>query len=238
MAAGVPRATGESGHFYFGESGHFYLGTTAESCHKGHSRTKIPLVSLSIGEDCKTHVPARLGLGNPGVCLRVVEAASSEVTLAPVALARRRNGDYGSFSFGVYPSGGRAARQCLSGRALHRNVGTILPSGPRSGIASFGSSEGHSLCLGPSGRMPEASRFMDTHLRTVLAFAPGGDSSIECPPSRAVAYTPRSVVIDRRIRSGWYSSSCFPMHNTVAAIVRATVSLARFGLVPASSICS
>jgi hypothetical protein len=28
MPAGVPRATGESGHFYFGETGHFYLGTT------------------------------------------------------------------------------------------------------------------------------------------------------------------------------------------------------------------
>ena len=28
MPAGVPRAAGESGHFYFGETGHFYLGTT------------------------------------------------------------------------------------------------------------------------------------------------------------------------------------------------------------------
>jgi glyoxylase-like metal-dependent hydrolase (beta-lactamase superfamily II) len=28
MAAEVPRADGESGHFYFGETGHFYLGTT------------------------------------------------------------------------------------------------------------------------------------------------------------------------------------------------------------------
>ncbi len=31
---------------------------------------------------------------------------------------------------------------------LHETVGTILPSGPLSAIASFGSSEGHSLfCL-------------------------------------------------------------------------------------------
>ncbi len=30
MPAGVPRAAGESGHFYFGETRHFYLGTTAD----------------------------------------------------------------------------------------------------------------------------------------------------------------------------------------------------------------
>ncbi len=38
--------------------------------------------------------------------------------------------------------------------ALHENVGTILPSGPLSAIASFGSSEGHSLLVGPAGRKP------------------------------------------------------------------------------------
>ncbi len=37
---------------------------------------------------------------------------------------------------------------------LHMNVGTILPSGPRSAIASFGSSEGHSLYVGPLGCEP------------------------------------------------------------------------------------
>ncbi len=36
--------------------------------------------------------------------------------------------------------------------ALHGNVGTILPSGPVSAIASFGSSEGHSLYVGPFER--------------------------------------------------------------------------------------
>ena len=30
IPAGIPRAAGESGHFYFGETGHFYLGTTRE----------------------------------------------------------------------------------------------------------------------------------------------------------------------------------------------------------------
>ena len=38
--------------------------------------------------------------------------------------------------------------------ALHVNVGTILPSGPLPAIASFGSSEGHSLSVGPPGRRP------------------------------------------------------------------------------------
>ena len=37
---------------------------------------------------------------------------------------------------------------------LHSKVGTILPSGPLSAIASFGSSEGHSLSLGPPGGEP------------------------------------------------------------------------------------
>ncbi len=32
---------------------------------------------------------------------------------------------------------------------LHFKMGTILPSEPLSAIASFGSSEGHSLCVGP-----------------------------------------------------------------------------------------
>ena len=48
---------------------------------------------------------------------------------------------------------------------LHRFVGTILPSGPREAIASFGSSEGHSLSGGPSGCRPLAREFMDAHLR-------------------------------------------------------------------------
>ncbi len=37
---------------------------------------------------------------------------------------------------------------------LHEFVGTILPSGPLAAIASFGSSEGHSLYVGPSGGGP------------------------------------------------------------------------------------
>ncbi len=55
----------------------------------------------------------------------------------------------------------RFARVCV----LHKSVGTILPSGPRSAIASFGSSEGHSLALGPPGSGPSAMRITDAPLR-------------------------------------------------------------------------
>ncbi|MBS1108008.1 MAG: hypothetical protein H6Q91_3510, partial [Deltaproteobacteria bacterium] len=64
-------------------------------------------------------------------------------------------------------------------------------------------------------------------------FAPFEQAHARGP--RAGRPTARSVVIDPRIRSGWVSASCFPIHSTFAAIVRATLSLARFGLVPASS---
>ena len=49
--------------------------------------------------------------------------------------------------------------------ALHETVGTILPSGPLSTIASFGSSEGHSLNVGPPGCRPSARKKMDALLR-------------------------------------------------------------------------
>ena len=48
---------------------------------------------------------------------------------------------------------------------LHRIVGTILPSGPLLAIASFGSSKGHSLSVGPPGFWPLARRNTDAHLR-------------------------------------------------------------------------
>ena len=48
---------------------------------------------------------------------------------------------------------------------LHIKVGTILPSGPRSAIASFGSSERHSLFVGPPGFGPWARNNKDALLR-------------------------------------------------------------------------
>jgi hypothetical protein len=67
---------------------------------------------------------------------------------------------------------------------LHEKVGTILPSGPVSAIASFGSSEGHSLSVGPFEWFSLASKFIDAHprghamrgLRTLFADA----SSLDC----------------------------------------------------------
>ncbi len=51
----------------------------------------------------------------------------------------------------------------------------------------------------------------------------------------ALAYESRSVSLGRRTFSGWYSSSSFHIRRTVAAIFRASVSFARFGLIPESS---
>ena len=139
------------------------------------------------------------------------------------------------FGFGTGTRGGRRAQRFVSCRVLHVKVGTILPSGPRPAIASFGSSEGHSLSVGPLGFVPRTKRNMDTHLRTCFASALGGDCPVGCPRNRGVAYASRSVSIDRRYCSGLYSSWFFHMRKTVAAMVRARVSLARLGLVPASS---
>jgi len=77
--------------------------------------------------------------------------------------------------------------------ALHSNVGTILPSGPLSAIASLGSSEGHSLSVGPSDRLSLARKFMDTHprghakrgLRTLFAAACSKDCLLADSSDRA-----------------------------------------------------
>jgi hypothetical protein len=78
---------------------------------------------------------------------------------------------------------------------LHEKVGTILPSGPVSAIASFGSSEGHSLSVGPSGYLPLIRNFMDAHprdhavrgLRTLFADAVLNDCLLINSPDRAFA---------------------------------------------------
>ncbi len=79
--------------------------------------------------------------------------------------------------------------------ALHRIVGTILPSEPLSAIASFGSSEGHSLSVGPPGFWPSARKYTDTHLRghavrgmrTLFATACSKDCLLVDSPDRAIA---------------------------------------------------
>ena len=73
---------------------------------------------------------------------------------------------------------------------------------------------------------------MDAHLRTQYAPARRGDSLCVQLFHRRVAYALRSDSMTGRLRSGRYSSSSFHIRNTVAAMMRASVSLARLGFVP------
>jgi len=76
---------------------------------------------------------------------------------------------------------------------LHVRVGTILPSGPLVAIASFGSSEGHSLLVGPFDRVSLVRKNMDAHprghamrgLRTLFADAYFNDCLLINSPDRA-----------------------------------------------------
>ncbi len=78
---------------------------------------------------------------------------------------------------------------------LHDKVGTILPSGPLSVIASFGSSKGHSLSVGPFDLVSLARKNMDAHLRghavrglrTLFADAFSLDCFLIDSPERAIA---------------------------------------------------
>lgn len=66
-------------------------------------------------------------------------------------------------------------------RSALPGAGTILPSGPRGAIASFGAGEGHSLSVG-SRRMKAWTRTnMDAHLRTGFASAPRGVGNRQAP---------------------------------------------------------
>jgi hypothetical protein len=152
--------------------------------------------SLSIGEDCKTHFPIRSGFCDPGVCPRTGSATSSGEPADTQGDGRA----HGSIGF-TMASGSRRARRLLGCRVLHAAVGTILPSGPRSAIASFGSPEGHSLSVGPPGSLPGTSRNMDTHLRTGFASALLGDRDLPSR-NRGLAYASRSAAMDFRYRSG------------------------------------
>ncbi len=69
-----------------------------------------------------------------------------------VRLEQLRN--YEGLDRKISVDGNLSASRFVGVCALHVSVGTILPSGPLSAIASFGSSEGHSLCVGPPGCKP------------------------------------------------------------------------------------
>ncbi len=179
----------------------------------------------------------RLGVFDPGVCPRVSSASSSR-TRSPGFAPGRRCDQSGRFGWEMQDGVSLCAGRSRSGAVLHARVRTILPSGPLRAIASFGSSEGHSLSVGPPGRGPWTRKYMDAHLRTHCAPAPRDDSLFVEPPNRGVAYALRSDSMARRSRSGLYSSSSFHIRNTVAATMRASVSLARLGFVPPASIRS
>ncbi len=71
--------------------------------------------------------------------------------MAPLEQRRNR---YERLGLTIRFEGNLIAARLVGVCVLHGNVGTILPSGPRSAIASFGSSEGHSLSVGPPGCGP------------------------------------------------------------------------------------
>ena len=71
-----------------------------------------------------------------------------------MAPLEQRRGRYEWLGLTIRFDGNLIAVRFVGVRVLHMNVGTILPSGPRSAIASFGSSEGHSLAVGPPGFWP------------------------------------------------------------------------------------
>ncbi len=108
--------------------------------------------------------PVCHGFFDPGVCSRSGRAVSSR-DFGLVAPPEQRRSRCERLGPRIRFEGKPNAARFIGGRALHGIVGTILSSGPLAAIASFGSSEGHSLSVGPPGCRPWARKFMDAHLR-------------------------------------------------------------------------
>ena len=123
-------------------------------------RLEVP----SIGLERKANFPVRLRFFDPGVCSRSGWTVSSRDVELVVQFEQRLNFFerlVGRVRFESKSITSRMLGVCV----LHIRVGTILPSGPLLAIASFGSSEGHSLSVGPSGCFPLVRKFMDAHPR-------------------------------------------------------------------------
>ncbi len=118
----------------------------------------------SIGSERKAYFPVRLRFFDPGVCSRFCWAVSSG-DFGLVAPREQQRSGYEWLGLVIQFEGDLIVSRFVGICALHRFVGTILPSGPREAIVSFGSSKGHSLSRGPSGRRPLARKFMDAQLR-------------------------------------------------------------------------
>ena len=154
------------------------------------TRLKIP----SIGSERKANFSLRPRFFDPGVCSRSGWTVSSRDVELVVQFEQRLNCFerlVGRVRFESKSITSRMLGVCV----LHLRVGTILPSGPLSAIASFGSSEGHSLLLGPSERMSLARKNMDAHLRghamrglrTLFADASSKACLLINSPKRAIA---------------------------------------------------
>ena len=118
----------------------------------------------SIGSDRKTYYPIRTRFFDPGVCSRFCRAVSSG-DFGLVAPREQQRSGYEWLGLVIQFEGNLIVSRFVGICALHRFVGTILPSGPYEAIASFGSSKGHSLSVGPPGCGPWASAHTDAHLR-------------------------------------------------------------------------
>ena len=125
---------------------------------------KTPLKLPSIGLERKANFSVRPRFFDPGVCSRSGWTVSSRDVELVVQFEQRLN-----FFERLAPSV-RVESKSITSRmfgvcVLHMKVGTILPSGPLSAIASFGSSEGHSLYVGPFERTSLVRKFMDARPR-------------------------------------------------------------------------
>ncbi len=154
---------------------------------------KTLLVLPSIGSECKTQFPLRHGSFDPGVCSRSGWTVSSRDVELVVQFEQRLN-CFERLVDSVRFEGKSIASRLFCVCVLHVRVGTILPSGPLVAIASFGSSEGHRLSVGPFDCASRVRKFMDAHprghavrgLRTLFADAFSLDCLLINSPERTV----------------------------------------------------
>ena len=141
----------------------------------------------------KASFSVRLRFFDPGVCSRFGWTVSSQDVLLVVQFEQRLN-FFERLVMNVEFEDKSIASRLFGVCVLHVKVGTILPSGPVSAIASFGSSEGHSLSVGPFDRLSLARKNMDAHLRgharrgmrTLFADAVSNDCLLIDSPDRAI----------------------------------------------------
>jgi hypothetical protein len=155
---------------------------------------KTQLEIPSIGSERKANFSVRLRFFDPGVCSRFGWTVSSQDVLLVVQFEQRLN-FFERLVVSVEFEDKSIASRLFCVSVLHDKVGTILPSGPFVAIASFGSSEGHSLFLGPFDRVSLARKFMDAHprghavrdMRTLFADAISNDCLLINSSDRAFA---------------------------------------------------